>query len=213
MLRLGDKGSYYPKYRKIDLSTDRWKNLTPEYIKSPDGCCLENIWRFSKIYSHVPVLKTNSFCHNSQTHIDNDNIITTQYWDWRNNGCKSSQIISYPSYYQHQYYILDQKNKQPLSDKNAFNLKFKVLYDQYIQSVKELNELKVLLQNNINLLIIDPNIQFKTDDYYNSKYGKPLIDRGIKKTGTILVNNDNLDIMKEEFQTFSYCLCSLLQSI
>jgi len=81
--------------------------LSPYVLKTENGCIMENVWQFSKIYKMVfeqkqtlhRWTKEEGWCHPAETHIDEKGNITPQYWLWRNKGFNFQHPVRYPNGY------------------------------------------------------------------------------------------------------------------
>lgn len=81
--------------------------LSPYQIKDENGCLLENIWQFSKVYARVDKQRTPKsryqpqdiiWEHPSEQHVDPiSNEILPDYWKWREKGTYNNYAVRYPN--------------------------------------------------------------------------------------------------------------------
>lgn len=82
-------------------------SLSPYHLKDENGCLLENVWQFSKVYWTVYAQKTalSSYDpdniiweHPAEIHIDpTSRKPTKEYWEWRKKGTHNAKAVRYPN--------------------------------------------------------------------------------------------------------------------
>lgn len=114
----------YDGYRPIICLTKctTYGELGPYVLEDDDGCIMENIWQFSKVYKNVPASKqyysqwddTVIWDHPAETHIDSDGNLTDEYWEWRRKGYNNKYPVRYPVGMKHRseclYSFYNEKN-------------------------------------------------------------------------------------------------------
>lgn len=232
MIKVGTKkDNYYPTvpgFKTVIVTTacfKEWKDLSPYYLRTEKGEIIENKWQFSKLYKTVPHStqrysrfdKTVIWEHPSETHVDDNNNILPAYYAWRNKGFNNPHAVRYPCGYKHRSNVLtsiDDNGNFYDYIRARFYIYCKIYYDAAIVCPK-FHELKQLLNNGVNLLIIEVDGPKQQDlDYYINKYGVPF---DFITNNTIDINQQNMDIMlndpKNSFGHGYVLACMLLNIV
>jgi hypothetical protein len=85
-------------------SHSKWWPLSPYYLKTKEGCLMENVWQFAKVYQQVSetACKYSHFDKRiiwkwpAETHVDKDGNILPEYWLWRQAGLENQFAVRYP---------------------------------------------------------------------------------------------------------------------
>lgn len=72
-------------------------SLSPFSLKNADGCIVENVWQFSKLYPKVTAQNSKSWKHPTENHADVSGNPTKAYWMWREKGMKNFAAVRYPN--------------------------------------------------------------------------------------------------------------------
>lgn len=81
--------------------------LSPYVLRNSQGCLLENLWQFAKVYpsitkQRIPLGRWHQdkiiWEHPAERHLDNG-IPTEAYWQWRNKGMHNDYAVRYPNGY------------------------------------------------------------------------------------------------------------------
>lgn len=73
-----------------------WKQLSPFYIKFPDGVIFENFWQSFKVWRKVDAQK-GVWSHPSETHVDSNDNPNAQWEKWHEKLMKYSEPIRRPN--------------------------------------------------------------------------------------------------------------------
>lgn len=126
-------------------STTKWRELSPfmnRPIKTPDGLIaqnLENLWQFSKVYSH---------------YLDEDGVIKPQFYQWRAKGFADTFAHRYPmgKGIKPEFMLW---GDQRLSYVQARREVYFPKYKETVKDTKIFQELNTLHQEGANLAIRD----------------------------------------------------------
>lgn len=249
MIRVGRRKYEYGRYKDpeypnfipiiVMTASTKYGSLSPFSLKNKEGQIMENIWQFSKVYSHIPASKQTYSRYDpkiiwdwtNEVHIK-DGCLTEQYLQWRTAGMNAKYAIRYPVGYHHKSYCLFSLASFSLDDykiedsRNAKipidNLKQldyvearKVIYvPEYCTLVKQQKQYKELMQmlsSGINLLIIEVDGPHEEAlSYYKKSYN--VVDDFIQRD-TMLATEDNLRIMLNDRRYpfgHGYCLAAAL---
>ena len=88
----------------VMTKSSKYGSLGPYVLKDDNGCILENVWQFSKIYEKVPYSKqyksqydrTVIWEHPEEIHVTKEGYPTNEYWNWRNKGFNNPEPVRYP---------------------------------------------------------------------------------------------------------------------
>lgn len=229
----------YPEFKNIICLTPSsdWGSLGPYALKDEQGCLMENIWQFSKIYERVPASaqpysrwnKRIIWKHPAEVHVvcvGNKKYITDAYYEWRKKGFFSPDPIRYPAGYSHRRKCLgaligsDEEIKQANADGvlpliSYITARKQIYVPTYCTLVKQQPQFKQLQQmlydQNTNLLIIEVDGPHQESlDYYKTQYG---VNDDFIQDHTILVTRQNIEIMlHDDRHSFGhgYCLAMAL---
>jgi len=181
---------------------------------------MENIWQFSKVYSQVPYSRQTYSRYDStviweypeEQHIMN-NQLTQEYVNWRNKGMYNPYAVRYPVGYNHRHAcvcsITDSGERC-----DYITARKKIYLPYYISLVKqtsEFHELKNMLNQGINLLIIEVDGPHQESlEYYKNKYS---VSNNFIEGNTMLITPENINIMlNDDKHAFGhgYCLSMAL---
>jgi hypothetical protein len=216
----------YEGYTPIIVMTKSYKEWWPlsPYCLQKEGCIMENIWQFSKVYEKVPASTQvysrwdNTVIWNwpEETHVK-DGIILPAYWKWRNEGFNNKYAIRYPVGYTSRHevlYSLVDVGSKPIDYIDARKQIYLPLYTELSKQTREFKLLKEKLDAGENLLIIEVDGPHEESlPYYKEKYR--VNDDFIEKD-TMLATKENLLIMlndKKHPFGHGYCLASALLDI
>lgn len=87
----------------------KWYPLSPYFLKDDNGCIMENIWQFSKVYRDIPQFtqcksrydKTIVWNWPSQQHLSSDKLLP-EYFARRKPAMKNVHPVRYPVWLQPQ---------------------------------------------------------------------------------------------------------------
>jgi len=226
-IRVGVPLSSYDSYKNIIVMTPsnakKWYPLSPYSLKDENGYIMENVWQFGKVYEKVPNSvqrysrwdKTIIWEYPEQIHVEN-NKITKEYYQWRQLGMENKFAVRYPVGMKARstvlYYLDEDGSKYDWIESRK--KVYLPLYTRLAKQTQEFQELKKMLNNGVNLLIIEPDgPKQQSLEYYQEKYG---VSENFIKGGSILVNKKNMEIMlNDERHSFGhgYCLALALLDI
>lgn len=230
----------FENYEPIVVMTksSKYANLSPYCLKDEYGRLMEQIYQFSKINKHVPVVKEYySRWDNrviwewpAEEHIKDDHI-QASYWRWRSAGLMNKEAVRYPTgknfYKKNRWFgIISEIPSLDLTIPQHIS-QFKILnwiegrkqvyipnYSKLVKLQKQFLELQEKLANGINLLIIEVDgPHMESLEYYKQTYG---VEQDFIQKDTMLANPINLDIMlNDEKHSFGhgYCLAGCLLGI
>ncbi len=217
-----------PEFKPIRVLTKstEYGSIGPYELKDDLGRIMENIWQFAKVYQKVPASKRSYsqysnkiiWNHPAEVHIDENGILTPEYWNWRKKGMHNPDAVRYPLGFGKQHnclYALDQDDQGNLSPPLDYIQARKAIYlPVYCDMVKketQFIELKKRLENGEKLLIIEVDGPHQEClDYYREKYG---VDEDFIENYTMLVNEENIRIMLNDPKFpfgHGYCLAMAL---
>jgi hypothetical protein len=143
-----------------------WYPLSPYFLKDDNGCIMENIWQFCKIYKTVPKSLQKYSAYNNtviwdwpeEEHINKDGNILPAYWIWREAGFHNQFAVRYPVGFNYKHmvaYSLKNEGGPPLNYIEARKQIYLPLYIELAKKEERYKQLKKMLDNNVNLLIIE----------------------------------------------------------
>lgn len=224
----------------VMTKSSKYGSLSPYELRDENGRIMENIWQFSKLYKNVPKSKQiysryqpfTIWEHPEENHLDSDNHITKNYWQWRRKGMNNKYAVRYPVgyHYRHQcmFSILcktpdpdptpeevSQSSYKCLDYVQSRKYIYVPLYLKLVQEQDQFKELKKRLANGENLLILEVDGPHQESvDYYKSAYYD--IPENFIEQNTIEANPFSLSIMlHDEKHPFGhgYCLSMALQNL
>jgi hypothetical protein len=219
----------YPNFKRIEVMTPStaYGPLSPYSLKDENGCIMENIWQFSKVYSKVPACiqrysRYNQMIiwnHPTEIHINDNGALTLRYFMWRAKGMFNKYAVRYPVGYNKAVrssckfsYNTDPNNK--LNYIQARKRIYLPLYNKLVQNHSLFKHLKMLLTSGKNLLIVEVDgPREESIEYYKEKYG---VESNFIENDTILLNEDNMRIMINDTRHafgHGYCLAMALKNM
>ena len=231
MLRVGrikynGGSSSYPSYDGFTnivvmmKSHSKWSSFSPYYIKDDNGYIFENVFQFSKVYEKVPksVQKYSRYSnqviwdHPAEIHMIDD-VLTPEYYAWRQKGMSSHYAIRYPVGFKHrtQCKFALKDDGEPLGYIDSRKQIYVMEYCRLVKELPEFLELRERLNNGENLMIVEVDGPHQESlDYYKDTYG---VDDDFIQNNTMVVNKENIGIMlndpKHPFG-HGYCLAIAL---
>lgn len=203
-------------------------DLGPYMLKDDKGRIMENIWQFSKVYKKVNKTKE-SFSryqpkliiwdHPAEIHINDNNELTQEYYNWRKKGMENAYAVRYPVGFNNMnkcLYALAEDNNgniinEPLDYIQARKTIYVPLYKKLVSSRPLFKELLSRLKKGEKLLIIEvdgPHQEML--QYYKETYG---VSNDFIEYSTTLATPVNLDIFLNDKKFpygHGYCLASAL---
>ena len=179
----------------MDKSKSKWWPLSSSYLKDANGFIIENKQQFQKVYPSIPEMryyKHNKLVwnHPDEIHLDENNKLTSEYFNWRVKGLTSKYAIKNPvnPILKHTcVFSLNLKHK-----KTDHITSRKEIVTDYITSVRRCDlfgELHEMLMHGENILLCEHNNTDSDNDYtimYNNTNGNNSlcynIDRNILET-------------------------------
>lgn len=198
-----------------------WYSLSP-YSLNKDGCIMENMWQFQKVYPTVPKSIQKYSRYNDtviwewpeEDHII-DEVIQPAYWIWREAGFNNKFAVRYPVGYKYKHtvkYAITQQGGIPLNYIEARKAIYLPLYMELAEKEERFRQLKTMYEKGVNLLIIEVDGPHQESlNYYKEKYQ---VDDSFIKNHTILATQENLNIMLNDSKYafgHGYCLAALIQ--
>jgi hypothetical protein len=188
----------------IVMPKTEYESLDPYHLKNEQGQILECVWQFSKVYQFVPQVSVPYSSGNkkivwqwpSEIHIDNNEILTDKYWNWRSTGKNNSEPVRAPVGWKHLKNCLFALEKdEPISETNPkldyIESRKKIYFPIYMKSVikePKFCELYNRLHNGENLLIIEIDGPHQESfNYYKEKYG----------VGNDFIENDSIEATEQ----------------
>lgn len=218
----------YEGYTNIVVMTktySKWSVIGPYELKDEQERIMENVWQGSKIYQSIPPISqtlrgTNqiSWEHPAEIHIDENNNITKEYWNWRYKLMNNLYPVRYPVGFEHRKNCVCAYAENDLMTPLDYIAGRKAIYSPlYIELAKKHPQFEELRQRHLageNLLIIEVDGPHQESlPHYQEKYGVP--DNWIENH-TIEINRENLNIMLNDSKHaygHGYCLASALLGI
>jgi hypothetical protein len=215
----------YPDFTPIIVlmkGHSEWGVLGPYILKDENGCIMENLWQYQKMYKKVPATtqyysrwnKTVIWSHPAETHYINDQI-QPAYWAWREKGMNNPYYVRYPVGFGNMHKCLFAiKSGEPTKKLDYVEARKEIYVPTYCELVKKepkFQELKNKLSNGENLLIIEVDGPHQESlEYYMDMYE---LDDNFIENGTMLATDENLTIMlNDDKHPFGhgYCLAMAL---
>lgn len=204
-------------------SHSKYGELGPYLLKNERGQIIENVYQFSKVYKIVPYSKqrysrydnTVIWEHPSEIHINNNNELTKEYYDWRNKGMDNIHPVRYPVGFKNRHSCLFSISNDNMNNRlNYIQARKEIYLKEYSKAVVKqplFHELKQRLNKGENLLIIEVDGPHQESlDYYKDKYN---VNDNFIENDTILINKNNMEILlndpKHPFG-HGYCLAMTL---
>lgn len=182
-------------------------DLSPYVLKDEQGCLLENIWQFAKVYPHVtqqrvPLSKfqqdTIIWEHPAEVHCENDEI-TPAYWKWRKKGMKNPWAVRYPNGFHGRRSALfsvwkNDANPSQIDRMDYIEARKRIYCGEYIRlgpRTPHFKTLQQMLNNGKNLLIVevdgpDPTLDYPPYDKISSSDPALMIDEEVIR---LLIND------------------------
>ena len=190
----------------VMTASSKFGMLSPFQLKTKDNIIIENKWQFMKVYKKVPETtqyysrfnKIVIWQYHEEEHVDDDDNILPEYYDWQKAGFNCKWACRYPvSYYHRTKCLYMLYNGEKL---DYIQSRKKVYLPLYLSSVvlkKEWKQLKERLYNGENLLILECDGPHQESlGYYKEKY--KVKDNFIEK-GTMLVKCLSVRIFHRKF--------------
>ena len=217
----------YPGYEPIVVMTSgygKYSALSPYNLTDENGCIMENIWQFSKVYESVPesVQRYSRYdnkiiwSHPAEIHVDQDGNLTEEYLAWREKGFYNPYPVRYPVGYDHRHKCICSLKDVYSPQLNYIEARKEIYLPIYLELVVKEELFKVLknkLAKGTNLLIIEVDGPHQESlKYYRDRYG---VSSDFIENNTMLATSKNLDIMlndpKHPFG-HGYCLAIALMN-
>lgn len=213
----------FPEFTPIVVMTKshggEW-TLSPYHLKDDNGCIMENIWQFSKVYEKIPSMPEKNhrgpvyWQHGVETHYENEMLLPA-YWIWREKGFHHNTAVRYPVGFQHRtkclFCILSLEDQTHLGYITSRKKIYAPVYCDLAKKQVAFQRLQQRLQHGENLLILEVDGPHQESmDYYKQNYhgcGTFI------QNDTMLANEENLTIMlNDEKHPFGhgYCLAMSL---
>lgn len=217
----------YKGYTSIIVLTksSEYGSLGPYLLTDSYGRIIENVYQGSKVYEKVPkTIQRYSrwdnkviWDHPAEIHIKN-NILTSEYYNWRNKLMNNKYAVRYPLGYGNnkycKYAYRDGYEGEKLDYIETRKLIYIPLYCDNVIYQKQYKELENRLKNGENLLIIEVDGPHQEDIlYYKSKYN---VNDDFIENDSMLVNEKNIDIMLNDTKHpfgHGYCLAMSLLNL
>ena len=196
--------------------------LGPYLLKNEHNQILENIWQFSKVYKIVPYSRqvysryNNKVIweHPSEIHLNDDNTLTFEYYNWRDKGINNEYPVRYPVGYNYRHQCLFSLSSNLSTRLNYIQARKDIYLKEYLKLVVKQPTYQLLLnklQQGENILIIEVDGPHQESmDYYKKTYN---VGNDFIINDTILATKDNINIMlndpKHPFG-HGYCLAIAL---
>lgn len=202
--------------------------LGPYELKDDKGRIMENIWQFSKVYKKVGKAKESYsryqkdliiWEHGEEVHVDQNNNLTKEYFNWRKKGMENKYAVRYPVGFGNMkdclYALCEDNNgniiNSPLNYIQARKAIYEPVYKNLVKNQPLFNVLIQKLKNKENLLIIEVDGPHQEAlEYYKTTYG--VLNNFIEQS-TTLATKENLDIFLNDGKFpygHGYCLASAL---
>ena len=213
MIRVGtikyNKGKkIFPEFdgfKRIEVMTPstEYGCIGPYCLKDESGRIMENIFQFSKCYKAVPKTvctysrynKTVIWDHPNEIHMDDNREVNEKYWAWRKKGMNNKYAIRYPVglKFRHNCQYALSENGQKYDYIESRKEIYRPVYDSLVKKHDKYKELKNMLDNGINLLIVEiDGPKEESLDYYKEIYD---VNDNFIENSTILVTDENMKIM------------------
>ena len=221
----------FPDYKPITVMTasSEYASLSPYLLKNDKGQIMENLWQFSKLYINVPKTTCNysrwnkivTWDHPAETHII-DSQCTPEFANWRNKGYNCGYAIRYPVGFHHRhncvgsFYGGDDLGKCSgiLNYIDSRKELYVPLYHKLVIQQRQFTELRELLDNDVNLLILEVDGPHQDSlHYYQNKYN---VGNDFIIDDTVIVTKENMKILindKKHPFGHGYCLGASLLGI
>lgn len=215
----------YPGFKQIIVMTSgygKYAALSPYNLTDDEGCIMENIWQFSKVYETVPKSTQRYsrydskviWSHPTEIHVDKDGNLTEEYIAWREKGFHNPYPVRYPVGYNNRHKCICSLKTIYSPQLDYIEARKEIYLPVYVELVKKeplFDELKSMLDKGINLLIVEVDGPHQESlPYYIKKYH---VEDDFIENHTMLANSTNLDIMlndpKHPFG-HGYCLAMAL---
>jgi hypothetical protein len=184
--------------------------LSPYILKTEEGCIMENVWQFSKIYRKVynqnqtihRYTSEKGWVHPEEIHIDEKGNVLPEYWQWRSKGMNCSHAIRYPNGYNGRSECVGFIWNGQFIPVDKYHIARKIIYyDTYITMCKknpEYKELQRRLSNKENLQIVEVDGPRKAEDYpFN-----------LAENNSLLINREIAQgWLKSKTQSFGHGVC------
>lgn len=225
-----------PKYQdftviEVMTASTKYGSLGPYVLKSENGCIMENIWQFSKVYEYVPYSKQRFsrfqprtiWEHPSQTHLKSGTL-TDDFWAWRKKGFFNKDPVRYPVGFEYRSKCVGALwNPELDMERNALPWEMKTLkmmdyvearkqiylpvYSSLVKRQPQYKELQKMLNNGENLLILEVDGPHEESlAYYQKKYN---VDQNWIVDHSIDITPKNMRIMINDSKHafgHGYCL-------
>ena len=178
----------YKNYTPIVIlsKSSKYGVLSPFCLKDSKNRIMENIWQFAKVYKEVPKIKQPYSRYDStvvwecpkETHVNNEEVLTEEFWKWRKTGMNCEYPIRYPVGYANKHKCIgsfldeDSKEIQLLDYIDARKQIYFPLYCEMIKKHPDFTKLQERLIKGENLLICEIDVAYMEEiNYYCEKYG------------------------------------------
>ena len=106
MIRVGKPKSKYPSFVPIECGSksSTYGDLSSFSLRTEEGYFLENWWQFSKVFYviHPKRVKYSEWnkeiiwSYKKVRHLDGNEEVTPEYWDWRKKGMENEYPVKFP---------------------------------------------------------------------------------------------------------------------
>jgi hypothetical protein len=209
----------YPNFTNIVVLTksSKYGSISPYVLTDDKGRIMENIWQFSKVYKNVP--KTVSrysrwddtviWDYPAEKHVDENDDLLPEYWNWRRKGMNCKYPIRYPVGYKNRkncLYCIMKKDGKKLDYIEARKKIYLPVYTKLVKKQPQFLELKERLEKGENLLILDVDGPHQESlDYYKEKYN---CSNDFIETDSVLVTKENMNIfLNDPKHSFGHGYC------
>lgn len=219
-----------PSYENFEpilclTKSTKYGSLSPYELFDEHGCNMENIWQSHKIYETIPESTQRYSRYDStviwkypkQQHMKNGEILP-EYWNWRQELMHNKYAVRYPVGYNWRHkcvgtVIGTPEDYEIVDYITARKRVYLPIYVDLVKSKPQFQQLKQMIANGKNLLIIEVDGPHQESmDYYKSKYG---VADDFIVGNTILATPENMEIMlndpKHPFG-HGYCLALALMN-
>jgi hypothetical protein len=198
----------------------KWAPLSPYYLRDPNGCIMENVWQFSKVYTNIPEMPGRNhrgpvhWRYGAETHYVNGTLLPS-YWIWRKRGFAYNAAVRYPVGFNHRtkclFSILNESDQTPMDYITARKKIYAPLYCAAAKQQPEFFQLKQKWETGGNLLILEVDGPHQESlPHYQKTYGTSNI---FIENNAMIATQETLAIMlndpKHPFG-HGYCLAMAL---
>ena len=197
----------YEPIAVISMSNTKWRLLSPFFLKDGKGRLFENIYQFQKCYPSIPKVQIKNsaneiiFDHPAEVHFIND-VVQPEYYNWRTKGENCQYPIRFPVGKHNSHKCLfsipsgPNDNINPLIRLDYVESRKKIYVKKYsalVKQTKDFLELKQMLSEGKNILIIDVDGPHQESLlYYKNKYN---INDDFITNDSIEINENSINIL------------------